>query len=72
MLHQQSVNEDVAAADFEPFAPVVTAEAEASITAHLPPDIKQLLRAEALSTGKTVSGLVREWSEERLNLPVAA
>jgi hypothetical protein len=41
---------------------------------------KQLLRAEALSTGKTVSGLVREWvalcahfvNEERLDLPIAA
>jgi hypothetical protein len=57
---------------FEPFHPTVTAEAEASITAHLPPDIKQLVRAEALSTGKTVSGLVREWIEERLDLAVAA
>ncbi|RIK37699.1 MAG: hypothetical protein DCC55_23480 [Chloroflexi bacterium] len=58
----------------------VAAEAEASVTAHLPANIKHLLRAEALSTGKTVSGLVREWMvlcagfaiEERLDLLVAA
>lgn len=55
---------------FEPFYAVVTAEAEVSITAHLPPDIKQLVRAEVLSTGKTMSGLVREWIEERLDLAV--
>jgi len=40
-----------------------------SITVHLPNTLKGILHAEALATHKSMSGLVREWIEERLDLP---
>lgn len=57
---------------FEPFAPEMTALATAPVATHLPPDLKRILRAEALEKGTTVSALLRELIEERLDLPVAA
>jgi hypothetical protein len=60
------------AAYFEPFEPEMTAQATAAVATHLPPDLKELLRAEALGAGKTVSALVREWIEDRLDLPATA
>jgi len=38
-------------------------------TLHLPPDLSRILRAEALAQGKTVSGLLEGWIDERLDLP---
>jgi hypothetical protein len=57
---------------FEPFEPKTTAQVTTSVAAHLPPDLKHVLHAEALSAGKSVSALLREWIEDRLDLPVAA
>ena len=42
-----------------------------SVTAHLPPWLKGVLYAEAVAADKPVSALLREWIEERLDLPVS-
>lgn len=42
------------------------------ITVHLSDIDKAILRAEALAAQKSISSLVREWIEERLDLPQAA
>ncbi|MFZ1754926.1 MAG: hypothetical protein WBO46_25955 [Caldilineaceae bacterium] len=42
------------------------------ITVHLTDLDKAILRAEALAAQKSVSSLVREWIEDRLDLPQAA
>jgi len=44
---------------------------EAAITVHLPKYLKGVLHAEALAAHKSVSALVREWLDERLDLPEA-
>lgn len=41
-----------------------------AITVHLDPVLKGILRAEALAAQKSVSALLREWIDERLDLPV--
>lgn len=57
------------------FEPVVAngnlheAASAASITAHVPPLLRDILQAEALANGKSVSALLRQWIEERLDLP---
>ncbi len=40
-----------------------------TLTAHVPPLLRDILQAEALATGKSVSALLRQWIEERLDLP---
>jgi hypothetical protein len=59
---------------FEPVA--VTKEAlvanEAAITVHLAPILKDVLRAEALAANKPISALLRDWIDERLDLPEPA
>ncbi len=45
---------------------------DAQITIHLNGLDKAVLRAEALAAQKSISALVREWIEERLDLPQAA
>ena len=47
-------------------------EIDAQITIHLNGLDKAVLRAQALAAQKSVSSLVREWIEERLDLPQAA
>lgn len=49
-------------------------EAASTVTlaAHVPPLLRDILQAEALANGKSVSALLREWIEEHLDLPVAA
>jgi hypothetical protein len=47
-------------------------EMDDQITIHLNGLEKAILRAEALAAQKSVSSLVREWIEERLDLPQAA
>lgn len=42
---------------------------ESTITVHLPLYLKGVLHAEALAAHKSVSALVREWLDERLDLP---
>ncbi|HRJ45031.1 MAG: hypothetical protein KJZ86_14475 [Caldilineaceae bacterium] len=46
--------------------------AEATITVHVPLYVKGILHAEALAAHKSVSGLMREWLDERLDLPEIA
>jgi len=41
----------------------------AAVTVHLSPYLRNILRAEALATHKPMSTLVREWIDERLDLP---
>ena len=55
---------------FEPFIPQGQ-EASETITVHLDPYMKGVLHAEAIATRKSVSSLVREWLDERLDLPLA-
>ncbi|MCE7983889.1 MAG: hypothetical protein DYG89_22170 [Caldilinea sp. CFX5] len=47
----------------------LTADATANLTVHLPPALRGILHAESLAANKSMSALVREWIEERLDLP---
>jgi hypothetical protein len=47
-------------------------EASESVTVHLDPYLKGVLHAEAVAAGKSISALLREWIDERLDLPVTA
>ncbi len=42
---------------------------QSALTVHLPPLVKSILQAEALADHKSASALVREWIDERLDLP---
>lgn len=42
------------------------------VTVHLDEITKGILQAEALATHKSVSALLREWIDERLDLPLEA
>lgn len=42
-----------------------------SVMTHLPPWLKGVLYAEAVAADKPVSALLREWIEERLDLPMS-
>ncbi len=53
---------------FEPIAMSGDA-AEAAITVRVPLYVKGILHAEALAAHKSISSLVREWLDERLDLP---
>lgn len=61
--------------DSDYFAPVdmtVTGQQESglvALTIHLPPLVKSILQAEALAVHRSASALVREWIDERLDLP---
>ena len=59
------------------FAPIVLddealATTDATITVHVSPLIKAILRAEALAAHKPMSALIRTWMDEHLDLPVEA
>ena len=56
---------------FEPFVPD-GGEASESVTVHLDPYLKGVLHAEAIAAKKSISALLREWIDERLDLPVTA
>lgn len=43
-----------------------------SLTIHLPADLKGILYAESIVAQKSMSALVRQWIEERLDLPEPA
>ena len=43
--------------------------ADQQVTVHLDDVTKGILQAEALATRKSVSTLIREWIDERLDLP---
>src|SRR5690348_4456089 len=57
------------AAYFEPYVPNGDTETATAITVHLNTYQRNLLQAEALAADKSLSALVREWIEERLDLP---
>jgi len=61
--------------DVSRFEPVgyeeVQINATEAVTVHLDPTTKGILRAEALAAQKSVSALLREWIDERLDLPVS-
>lgn len=46
--------------------------ASEAVTLHVDPVLRDILRAEALAAQKSVSALLREWIDERLDLPVRA
>lgn len=54
---------------FEPFT-TTNQHLSESFTIHLDPYLKGVLHAEAIAAQKSVSALVREWIDERLDLPV--
>ena len=56
---------------FEPFLPESNAPSE-SVTVHLDPYLKGVLHAEAIAARKSISALLRDWIDERLDLPAAA
>lgn len=56
---------------FEPVPMAVTSKpANQQITVHLDELTKGILYAEALASKKSMSALLREWIDERLDLPV--
>lgn len=55
---------------FEPYVPNGDEKTLESVTIHLSTYVKNVLRAESLASQKPVSALVREWIDERLDLPV--
>lgn len=54
---------------FEPLTLNGAEQITAAATVHLPPSLKGILHAEALAAGKSVSALLRQWIDERLDLP---
>ena len=62
-----------AADRFEPVElPPDHSHAGESLTIHLPAALKGILYAEAILAQKSMSALVRQWLEERLDLPEAS
>jgi hypothetical protein len=55
---------------FEPLIPT-NHDADDAITVHLPRHVKGMLHAEAIASHKSMSALLREWIDERLDLPQA-
>lgn len=56
---------------FEPFVPDGGGASEA-ITVYLDPYLKGVLHAEAVAARKSISALLRDWIDERLDLPATA
>lgn len=56
---------------FDPYLPNGNLEAADSLSISLNAYLKNILRAEALAAQKSVSALLREWVEERLDLPTS-
>lgn len=54
---------------FEPFQPNGSVGKKESLTIHLSAFTKGVLHAEALAANKSMSALLREWIDERLDLP---
>lgn len=57
---------------FEPYTHNDAEQPTEKITVHIGPSLKQILHAEAIAAQKPVSVLVREWIDERLDLPIEA
>lgn len=56
---------------FESIAPVASREPTDTATIHLDSLTKDILRAEAIAAKKSLSALLREWIDERLDLPLS-
>lgn len=54
---------------FEPYLHTVDSESSVAVTIHLTTYQRNILHAEALAARKSVSGLMREIVDERLDLP---
>ena len=57
---------------FEPFSPPKVPSHRRSVAVHLDDFTRGVLHAEAVATRKSMSALLRDWIEERLDLPVAS
>jgi hypothetical protein len=57
---------------FEPFEPQKMTTRRRPAVVHLDEFTRGVLRAEAVAARKSISALLREWVEERLDLPEAA
>ena len=57
---------------FEPMQPAAQGKRQRTITLHLDDFTRGVLHAEAVAAKKPMSALLREWVEERLDLPVGA
>jgi hypothetical protein len=55
---------------FEPFLPLRNVQSPSPVTIYLDEYIRGILHAEAVAADKSVSALIRDWLEERLDLPV--
>jgi hypothetical protein len=53
---------------FEPYREEEGAHATETITVHVRPFLRNILRAEALAAQESISALAREWLEDRLDL----
>lgn len=56
---------------FEPFAINGQSKPTATLSAHVPDWLRDVIQAEALAADKSVSALLREWIEDRLDLATA-
>lgn len=54
---------------FEPFLPPKNVQPVSPMTVYLDEYLKGVLHAEAVASDKSISALIREWLEERLDLP---
>lgn len=57
---------------FEPLLMNENGNYREAVTVHVDDFIKAILHAEALAAKKSVSALLREWIDERLDLPTGA
>ena len=57
---------------FEPLVPERLGKRQRTVTLHLDDFTRGVLHAEAVAAKKPMSALLREWVEERLDLPVGA
>jgi hypothetical protein len=57
---------------FEPFLPNGEGVHNAPLTIHLDEYMKGVVYAEAIAADKSVSAMIRDWIEERLDLPTPA
>ena len=57
---------------FESFVPTGEFGLIDSITVHVDPYLKGVLHAEAIAANKSVSALLRQWIDERLDSPLPA
>lgn len=56
---------------FEPFTINGQSRPTATLSAHVPDWLRDVIQAEAIAADKSVSALLREWIEERLDLATA-